>query len=235
MKNRLYATLEKFAKEGLSKEERQSIFESDNKENLQSNVSNVTNRNFPQIFEDIAINIVNGYFLVSDNSGKNSFKVYPTCVEIYYHEEAEDGIKDPIVYHRNTKNNPKDIFKLGILHNHVSGIDITFEHIVNGQFVRASALIREFRAEGIEKFKDGDDRSTNIYEALFSQFNIFDGFSIEWHDEPEIKNSVKADVRKNVAKYMTDNKTKMPAQEGLLNTKNKKYVQCQRLWQFKIS
>ena len=30
--------------------------------------------------------------------------VQPTCVEFYYHEEVEGGIKDPIVYHRNPKN-----------------------------------------------------------------------------------------------------------------------------------
>lgn len=231
MKNRLYTILEKFTKEGLSQEERHRIAESDNNESLQS--TEIIGY-IPETFKDIATNIVNGYFLVSDK--RKSVKVFPTCVEIYYHEETDDGIKDPIVYHRNTKKEPnKPIFEIGILHNHVSGIDITFEHIVNGKAVRASALIREFRAEGIDKFKNRDDRSTYLYEALFSQFNIFDGFSIEWCDEPEKKNSVKADVRKNVAKYETDNETKIQAQDGLLLTKNNKYVQCKRLWQFKIN
>ena len=221
MKDRLYKELEEFTKNGLPQEERQKIVECDKDESLQSTYC-------PETFQKIATHIVNGYFLVKDNT--KEIKVIPTCVEIYYHEEAEGGIKDPIVYHRNTKSDPnKPVFGLGILHNHVSGIDITFEHEdKSGQAVRASALIREFRAEGIDKFKDVEDRSTYLYEALFSQFNIFDGFSIEWHDELEEKYSVTHNIRKNVSKFMADNKTKMLASGG------KKYVQCPRMWQFKV-
>ncbi len=239
MGNRLYSLLEKFSKNGLSQKERQLIIESDNKECPQST-------DVPITFKLIAYNILSGHFLVS-----NKIKVFPTCVEIYYHEEAADGIKDYIVYHRNTPKDPdKPIFGLGILHNHVSGIDITFEHMVNGQAVRASALIREFRAEGIEKdkdnYKDGEDRSTYLYDALFSQFNIFEGFSIKWCDGPEenspyadIDNKVTVGVRKNVAKYEinkeTNKEAKMgPSQDRTLNTEDNKHFQCQRRWQFKL-
>lgn len=40
------------------------------------------------------------------------------------------------------------IFPLGVLHNHVSGIDITFEKGENEKnAVRLSALVREFRVD----------------------------------------------------------------------------------------
>ena len=42
----------------------------------------------------------------------------------------------------------KSLFPLGILHNHVSGIDMTFEKGDNPQdAIRMSALIREFRMD----------------------------------------------------------------------------------------
>ena len=80
----------------------------------------------PSEFKEIAQITLAGHLQVSART--QQVTVQPTCVEFYYHEEAEGGIKDPIVYHRNPQNgSPKSIFKLGILHNHVSGIDITFE------------------------------------------------------------------------------------------------------------
>lgn len=229
MKSTLYTILDKFKKEGLSQKDRQ----------------NIENGNVPSLFSEIAKAIVNGYFLVSDNS--HSAKVIPTCVEIYYHEESENGIKDPIVYHKNTKTGTKKpIFaEIGILHNHVSGIDITFEREDNnGEAVRASALIREFKVEGIngfipdriKKYKNPDDRSTNLYEALFSLFNVFDGFSIEWKDG-DSDYDIESHVRKNVAQYGKDNNgndIKLPASgNGNLDTENRKHLQCIRKWQFR--
>ena len=41
----------------------------------------------PVEFEDIARIALAGYFLVT--SGKKGIKVYPTCVEFYYHEEEK--------------------------------------------------------------------------------------------------------------------------------------------------
>lgn len=79
----------------------------------------------PCEFIKIAKNVLSGYFEVS-NKG-NLIKVCPTSIEFYYHEEFEGGIKDPIVYYRNSEKSIKNIFPLGVLHNHVSGIDITFE------------------------------------------------------------------------------------------------------------
>ncbi len=85
-------------------------------------------------------------------------------MEFYCHEEAKHGIKDYIVYHRNTKDSPKPTFGLGTLNHHVSGVDITFEKGDEPDTaIRASMLIREFEVEG-----KNDDRSTMLYEALYS-------------------------------------------------------------------
>lgn len=122
----------------------------------------------PSEFKEIAQIALAGHFLVS--TGIQQVTVQPTCVEFYYHEEAEGGIKDPIVYHRNPKNgSPKSIFKLGILHNHVSGIDITFEKGTHPEdAIRASLLIREFSVDG----NPPDSRSTLLYDMLYSQASI---------------------------------------------------------------
>lgn len=70
----------------------------------------------PSEFIKIAEAILNGHFLVTNGYGKD-VKVYPTCVELYWHEEQGD-IKDYIVYHRNSKKTKPVIFTHGILHNH---------------------------------------------------------------------------------------------------------------------
>ena len=99
---------------------------------------------------------------------------------------------------------------------------------------RASLLIREFSVDG----NPPDSRSTLLYDMLYSQASIFDGFSIKWIDGEE-KAEVEADVRKNVAKY-DENGQKMQAKEhqelldkGFTLTKNRKHIQDPRPWQFK--
>lgn len=106
----------------------------------------------PKEFEKVAKAILNGHFCV-ESSGKE-INIFPVCVEIYYHEEQNGGIKDPIVYHRNRKKKSREdyplVFPKGVLHNHVSGVDITFESEPDSRnkyvtgVVRASALIRAF-------------------------------------------------------------------------------------------
>lgn len=181
----------------------------------------------PAEFETIAQTALAGHFCVKGKEG--NVLVRPTCVEFYYHEEAEHGIKDYIVYHRNMKDNPKPAFDFGTLHNHVSGIDITFE---NGDSpdttIRASMLIREFEING-----KNEDRSTMLYEALYQQSSLFDGISVQWVDGNEPV-EVTADVRKNVALFDTNGeKKKAPDYPELLATEDKKFVQDLRKWQFK--
>ena len=132
-------------------------------------------------------------------------KVYPHTVEFYYHEEANGGFKDYIVYHRNkvsikngkmTHINPP-FFKVGSINAHQSGIDITFES--NERQYRASALIRAFRYE-----KDGkvivDDRSTYLYDQLFTGLEM--PITVQWKSEKSFPlKEPEQGYRVNVFKY----------------------------------
>jgi len=184
-------------------------------------------------FQAIAECMLSGHFLVTD--GKTDVIVRPTVLEFYYHEEKEkqDRITDSIVYHRDSKSSTKTLIPTGFLHNHVSGIDLTFEHENEGR-VRASVLIREFiihttgkeqlqsmRAFNI-KVDENDNRSTGMYAALFSQFSIFDeGFHVKWVDG---KNPVEVEwlkPRKNVKAY-DENEEKI------------KTTDCTREWKARV-
>lgn len=187
----------------------------------------------PKEFKTVAAAILSGCFVVRQLGGeKKTVRVYPTCVEIYYHEEGRE-ITDPIVYHRNrkTKTTEKnyEVFLLGKLHNHVSGIDITFEKGEKSETaVRASALIREFRIEGHEEV---EERSTYLYEALYSQFSIFDGgFSVVWEDgtEKEVDNG---SPRKNVAAFDAKDDDFV---KRLKDQPAKGFVPDERKWQFRL-
>lgn len=213
------------------------------------------------VFKELAEHILSGYFLIKKNQSDSFVKVHPTCVEFYCHEEGkgEGKIKDYIVYHRNKEDGKLDrsIFPLGILHNHISGIDLTFEQGEDAaNALRLSALIREFRIDDSGKKEDRYDmeyislekkknegivtKPTYLYDALYSQFSIFDGFSIQWIDGEE--KAVLEDcstIRVNVPEYEVNNKKHVPVPkkktvaEDIL-TENKKYKQCLREWRFKV-
>lgn len=189
----------------------------------------------PSSFSRIAECMLSGCFVVS-SEGNSDVRVYPTVLEFYYHEEEDGGIKDPIVYHRNSNSSVKEIIPTGFLHNHVSGIDLTFEHENHGK-VRASVLIREFLIETVNESSKAamksfsidigkkDGRSTGMYAALFSQFSIFDGFSVKWEDGSETV-EFRTEPRKNVHKYETETNNK-----GQLVYKKLKTEPCLRRWQ----
>ncbi len=209
-------------------------------------------------FKPVAEQILSGYFKVTNNRDSSSYvKVHPTCVEIYYHEEGpgNDKVKDYIVYHRDSVDGTKkkSVFPLGLLHNHVSGIDITFEKLTEGLPVRFSALIREFwvdksNKKEVENDNYGDPikpcteaepetRSTYLYEALYSQYSVFDGFSVQWVDDEENLEKIrKVKERLNVAEYRLNEKNKPEKQtEGEPRTRNNKYKQCLRMWSYSIN
>lgn len=213
-----------------------------------------------EAFKPIAEMILSGYFKVSKNNSDSYVTVHPTCVEMYYHEEGEgdDKIKDYIVYHRNSNDgkNKKDIFPIGILHNHVSGIDLTFEREgEDGEPIRFSALIREFwvnmenkkEKEDMYKMKgiDGssenkpDNKPTHLYDALYSQFSVFGGFSIHWEDGKEKKEIKCIGTRINVPQYKFDEKHKLikaePKSKDDVKTLNNNYKQCMRMWRYSIN
>lgn len=85
---------------------------------------------------------------------RNDYRIYIRTVEFYFHSEELDGIHDPIVYHRNKRDNEGNIlekvpyFPIMSLHAHNSGYDITFESEV-GEY-RASALIRSYEVKDKE-------------------------------------------------------------------------------------
>ena len=207
------------------------------RECLTSGNALTTLQNPPVEFQSVAKSILNGYFLV--RSGNESVCVHPTCVEIYYHEEQENGVKDPIVYHRNRKKkkgiqDTPAVFKIGVLHNHVSGIDITFEKEANSTntnitgVVRASALIREFEVKDDKgQIIREEKHPTYLYQALFGQFSILDGgFSIMWVDgqEADFDNiELKWGVRKNVVEYQNN---------GYDYEKKPNKIQDKREWKF---
>lgn len=183
----------------------------------------------PAEFEQIARIALAGHFLVKGL--QRDIVVRPTCLEFYYHEESDGGIKDPIVYHRNSMNAQYAAFPLGVLHNHVSGVDITFEAGTSPEnAIRASMLIREFDVDGLN-----DDRSTRLYSSLYQQRSVFDGISVKWVDGDEPVDVVSY-PRKNVALY-DENGEKMTAKDypDMPATEDKKLVQDMRKWQFRRS
>lgn len=77
---------------------------------------------------------------------RNDYRVYIRTVEFYFHSEKENGIHDPIVYHRNGRfQSEVPYFPLLTLHAHDSGFDITFES--EASEYRASVLIRAYEVK----------------------------------------------------------------------------------------
>ena len=227
-----------------------SLEKNEQRRNLNNSNQLTALENPPKEFKNVAKAILSGHFRVQNSSNESErVEVYPTCVEIYYHEEQANGVKDPIVYHRNRKkksgeDNPPVFTPKGVLHNHVSGIDITFESKANSKnqyvtgIVRASALIREFSVKIwktednkiTEKVIEKENRSTYIYEYLFGQFSIFDGFKITWEGDFEEKDlddiKLICNSRKNVMEYREPNSDEYDYQ--------KNGIECKRAWQFFI-
>ena len=91
-----------------------------------------------RMFEELApVFLYGGYIKVRDD-----YKVYIRTVEFYFHSEKDNGVHDPIVYHRNGRDLEQvPYFPFMSIHAHNSGFDITFEKVAE---YRASALIRSY-------------------------------------------------------------------------------------------
>lgn len=194
-----------------------------------------------------------GYFQIEDK-----YRIYPTVLELYYHEESDNGLEDPIMYHTNARC-PKYLgtypyFTPGSFHLHTSGIDITFEK--EGEY-RASFLIREFSvadASG-KTIVENDDKSTHLFDYMFPYGVSEESLSnITWENIPESEpipenemfDKEHSDSRKNVYKYekgddgryimchvkSTGNWYFKKIERRDVNGK-KKYEPCRRLWQFR--
>ena len=226
----------------LAAEERELIKSGDKIMNFRNRDTEKLIKYVPESFKDVARAILGGFFEV--RVGKNVVrKIYPSCIEIYYHEESGlDPIKDFIVYHRNRPkkfNAQPSLFKNNVINAHQSGIDIAFEHrtnINNEEIqVRASALIRKFKVEVIDTQYDvdtvdidvtkNDGRSTYFYNALFSNLPVFEGFSIKWVNGKDRNGELKMNFRQNVMPFETDEIDSHKVDEkGILNDG--------RCWQF---
>lgn len=151
------------------------------------------------------------------------FYVYIRTVEFYFHSEKDNGVHDPIVYHRNGRVlEQTPYFPLMSLHAHNSGFDITFEK--PGEY-RASALIRSYEVIDIRDKKNGNKylkwdsdnnkfvesdnycfntQSTYLY-ALLNGFSFGHNNDITWEDVPRVKTKdIKVKNRQNVLKSKSD-------------------------------
>ena len=111
-------------------------------------------------------------------------RINPLEIEFYYHEEGENGLKDPVMYHTaDHEGKMLDYYPLGSLNCHISGMDVTFEN--QEKQYRASFLIRKYRVceyesgEWVEK-KEFEKRSTYIYEDMFMNIPLSDGINVKW-------------------------------------------------------
>lgn len=139
----------------------------------------------------------------------NVYKVYIKTVEFYFHSEAENGVHDPIVYHRNKNEQKIPYFPLMTLHAHNSGFDITFESEA-GEY-RASALIRSYEVKNGDKylkwnknhFEENDERCFNTQSTylyfLLNGFPLGESNGIKWVDVPYTPIKCEGRPRKNVS------------------------------------
>ena len=178
-----------------------------------------------------------GCFLVDGHK-----HLYLDDIEFYYHEEAEGGLKDPIMYHTNMnegKGNEIPYFEMGRLHLHTSGVDVSFEN--KEKQYRASFLIRGFHVDD----KDYDPHSTHVYsEMLYMGVPLGKSIEIKWESKSlDGKESYipKGEWRQNVAEYeFRDGKyNKIECHEELYDPdtyfrySGKILKKCQRKWRYK--
>ena len=178
---------------------------------------------------------------------------YPLEIEFYYHEEGENGLKDPVMYHTDDheKVAPK-YFPLGALNCHLSGIDVTFEN--KEKQYRASFLIRKYRVceyesgEWVEK-KECEKRSTYIYEDMFMNIPLSDGINVKWVNVEPINpaEEILSKPRINVAEYERENNGKFrkveisgddynklskDEKDDYFSYSGKRLKMCKRMWNY---
>ena len=174
---------------------------------------------------------------------RNDYKIYIRTVEFYFHSEKENGVHDPIVYHRNRRDYDGKVlmeipyFPIMTLYAHVSGFDITFES--SKKEYRASALIRAYevknkKGEYLKWDQHGNGQymfiehpnykyntqSTYLYDLL-NGFTLGEENDIKWVDSPRESSLLTGKLRKNVFLSESD-----------FVYKRIKGKRCERLWSF---
>lgn len=208
----------------------ESLKQFEEKANTISNETELQN-----IFKELASSFLYGGYI----EVHNNYRVYIRTAEFYFHSEKENGIHDPIVYHRNGKDLEKvPYFPLMTLNAHASGFDITFES--ETQEYRASALIRSYEVidkngaylkwektkDGNAMFKQSSDygfntQSTYLY-ALLNGFALGNDNDIKWINSPRIQSKPLTEkTRQNVFQYAEN--------EGKYIKTEKR---CERKWNF---
>ena len=201
--------------------------------------------------------ILSGHFRVVNNIDGNELArlIYPTAIELYYHEEGDGRFKDPIMYHTDDRKNAehrKNIkqpeyfkerriqglpyFPIGNMNPHTSGIDITFENPV--ERYRASFLIRKYMIQ----YESGTRRtvvnSTDLYDDLLINGISINGTDcLEWID---VNNAceVSRGWRQNVPSYnvtdpLPENWFKIEAEGvGTFQSGKARFAKCPFDWQF---
>ncbi|MGN1157014.1 MAG: hypothetical protein ACI4TK_12625, partial [Agathobacter sp.] len=182
-------------------------------------------------------------------------RIYPLEIEFYYHEEGEDGLKDPVMYHTDDHEGKQlEYYPLGSLNCHLSGIDVTFEN--EEKQYRASFLIRKYRVceyesgEWVEK-KECEERPTYIYEDMFMNIPLFDGINVKWISSETLNTvtDIHCKPRINVAEYKRDNDGKFAKveitkdeydklsdveQKEYFSYSGKKLKKCKRKWNYSV-
>lgn len=216
-----------------------------------------------ECFLPCAQSLLAGHFrLVYIIDGKKHVReIYPTVLELYYHEEGNGNFKDPIMYHTNDRKyyefykdqyeelkDRKDrqsyfdkrgidalpYYPIGALNPHPSGLDITFENPDKGY--RASCLIRQYSVsfDGRDLIKI--ENSTDLYDdMLFNGIGLDNANWIEWVDGALSSISVTQSERKNVSAYEKYNESPELWRKVVIGHKadNKPiFAKCTFGWQF---
>ena len=202
-------------------------------------------------FEAIAKDIIHGGCFEINGVRR----IYPLEIEFYYHEEGENGLKDPVMYHTDDHEGKQlDYYPLGSINCHLSGIDVTFEN--EEKQYRASFLVREYRVceyefgEWVEK-KVREQRPTYLYEDMFMNIPVFDCIDVKWVNVAPINpaEDIFSKPRINVAEYERDNEGKFKKVEisedeynkllkdekiDYFSYSGKKLKRCKRMWNYYI-
>lgn len=195
--------------------------------------------------EPVAKKIINdGYFQIG-----NHYCIRVDILELYYNEEDENGLKDPIMYHTNDRI-PRHVknsgihnlpyFDVGSFNLHISGIDITFEN--STEHYRASFLIRGFSVFNINGnevvFLNENNRcSTKIFDFFFPDGTSAKALQdIHWKSYDWKSEFLKPTGRQNVFQYEKDPETgKYILNDNGESFKKKEKIpnKCTRPWQFR--
>ena len=205
--------------------------------------------NLTEEFAQLAPYFISGGYI----KVREDYRVYPTAVEFYFHSEKENGVHDPIVYHRNNNKVEGEIpyFPMFTLHAHDVGYDITFEN-PEKQY-RASVLIREYQILDVKDKhnrkwlkwdskkqcfrKDNGQNPTNsqvmYLKYILNSFPMNAESQINWIDAKELIEISKEEgkPRINVPKYETKEGKYEKKVKGHKDNKPI-YEPCTRPWRF---